>query len=95
MFQKTNGDIMSIEKTLIPKGMTLKKFCEKNKYSQVTVQHAENERTTHIVGFINAANYELQDKQMIWYRKGSSLIKEVYKKPSVVNRITQGLRGRK
>lgn len=83
---------MAIKRT---PGKTLEEFCKENKASQVTVQHADNDRVTHIAGFDKSAKYELQDKQTIWYRKNDKLIKEVYKKPSVVKRITQGLRGRK
>ncbi len=77
-------------------GITLKEFCKENNATQVTVQHAENDRVTHITGFKKSADYELQDGQTIWYRVGGTLIENVYKKKStVVKRITSVLKGRR
>ena len=83
---------MALKKTL---GMTLAKFCKENKASQITVQHTEDERITHIAGFLNSANYELKDGQPIWYRVDSTLIKRVFKKPSFSKRVADKLKRRK
>ena len=88
---------MAIKKT---RGMTLAQFCKENDATQITVQHSENERITHIAGFVNAANYELLEAQTIWFRVGSTLIEKVYKKPSVIKKVierikTTGLKGKR
>ena len=81
--------MMAIKRT---PGMTLAEFCKEKGASQVTVQHAEGDRVTHIAGFKNAAKYELQDRQTLWFRKEGNLIKEVYtKKSNVVKNITRAL----
>ena len=80
---------MAIKRT---PGMTLAQFCKEKGASQVTVQRAEDDRVTHVAEFKKSANYELQDGQTLWYRKGSSLIKEIYiKKSNVVKNITRAL----
>ena len=83
---------MSLKKTL---GMTLAKFCKENKASQITVQHTEDERITHVAGFLNSANYELSDGQTMWYRVGGNLIERVYKKPSFRSKVANKLKRRK
>lgn len=83
---------MPLKKTL---GMTLAKFCKENKASQITVQHTENERITHVAGFLNSANYELRNGQTIWYRVGGTLIEKAYKEPSFSKRVADKLKRRK
>lgn len=83
---------MAIKRT---PGMTLKEFCKDNNATQITIQHADNDRVTHIAGFKKSADYELQEGQTMWFRVGGTLIEKVYKKPTVVQKITTRLKGRR
>ena len=76
-------------------GMTLEEYCVESNSIQITVQHADNDRITHVKGVKRSASYELQEGQTIWVRKNDKLIKEVYKKPSAVQKITSRLKGRR